>query len=200
MNQVSRHAVRPIRADEWPEVKELRLLALKDPAAPIAFLDTYEQAAEQPDSFWEERAKGSAGGTRVRQFVAEGRDGAWSGTVTALIEDAGSSDFFGATIQQRQAHVVGVFVRSEYRGSGVIDALFEAAVRWAWSVPEVARVRLYVHEDNARAESFYRRYGFARSGQTVPMKGDPSKVEREMVLDGPTVVPGSIAHDFPAGG
>ncbi|MFF1695903.1 GNAT family N-acetyltransferase [Streptomyces sp. NPDC058257] len=199
MNEVPRHTVRPIRADEWPEVKELRLLALRDPAAPIAFLDTYEQAAAQPDSFWEERAKGSAGGTRVRQFVAEGPDGAWSGTVTVLVEDAGGDDVFGVSVQQRQAHVVGVFVRPEHRGCGVTDALFEAAVGWARAVPDVARVRLYVHEDNARAESFYRRYGFVRSGVTAPMKGDPSKVEREMILDGPEVPPGG-AHGSSAEG
>lgn len=62
MNQVLRDAVRPIRADEWPKAKELRLLALKDPAAPIAFLETYEQAATEPDSFWQERAKGRPAG------------------------------------------------------------------------------------------------------------------------------------------
>lgn len=186
MNQGLPH-VRPIRAHEWREVKELRLSALKDPAAPIAFLETYEKAVAEPDSFWQERAKGASGGTRVRQFVAEGRDGAWSGMVTVLIEDAGSSDVFGTTVQQRQAHIVGVFVRPGHRGGGVIDALFETAVAWASSVPEVARVRLYVHQDNARAESFYRRFGFVPSGHTAPMKGDPSKVEREMVLDRPVL-------------
>lgn len=183
MNQISRAAVRPIRADEWPEVKELRLLSLKDPAAPIAFLDTYERAAAEPDSFWQERARNAADGTLVRQFVAEDQDGTWSGTVTVLIEDPGDDAVFGGAIERRQAHVVGVFVRPESRGSGVIDALFETAVGWAWSVTDVARVRLYVHQDNARAESTYRRHGFVRSGETVPMKGDPSKVEREMVLD-----------------
>ncbi|MFK4071960.1 GNAT family N-acetyltransferase [Streptomyces sp. NPDC029674] len=188
MNQASRDVIRPIRADEWPKAKELRLLALKDPVAPIAFLQTYEQAAAEPDSFWREQARESARGTRVRQFVAEGLEEIWSGTVAVLIEDAGSDDAFGGAVLQRQAHIVGVFVRPEYRGSGVIDELFEAAVGWAWSVEEVARVRLYVHEDNARAESFYRRYGFMRSGETVPMKGDPSKEEREMVLDNPQLV------------
>lgn len=185
MNHVSRHAVRPIRADEWPAAKELRLAALKDPVAPIAFLETYEQAAAKPDSFWQKRAKDAADGTRVHQFVAEAPDGTWSGTVTVLIEDAGNDDVFGGPIQQRQAHVVAVFVRPEHRGSGVIDALFETAVGWAWSVPDVARVRLYVHQDNARAESFYRRYGFVPSGATVPMQGDPSKKEREMILTEP---------------
>ncbi|WP_371525514.1 GNAT family N-acetyltransferase [Streptomyces sp. NBC_01283] len=198
MNQVSRADVRPIRADEWLRVKELRLAALKDPVAPIAFLETYEEAAAKPDSFWQERAERAADGTRVRQFVAEGPGGTWSGTVTVLIEEPDSDDVFGGAIQRRQAHVVGVFVRPEHRGSGVIDALFETAVEWARSVPDVARVRLFVHEDNARAETFYRRYGFARSGVTVPMKGDPSKLEREMVL-GERKGASDSAHDSPAG-
>ncbi|MBB1246684.1 hypothetical protein GL263_24485 [Streptomyces durbertensis] len=38
-------AIRPVRPEEWPQVKELRLAALRDPAAPIAFLETYEEAA-----------------------------------------------------------------------------------------------------------------------------------------------------------
>ncbi|MFG1807423.1 GNAT family N-acetyltransferase [Streptomyces sp. NPDC049040] len=189
MNQPWRDAVRPISADEWPRVKELRLSALRDPAAAIAFLESYERALAEPDSFWKERAEAAAGGSRVRQFVAEGPDGVWSGTVTVLIEEAGNDDVFGVTVEQRQAHIVGVFLRPEHRGSGAIDALFEAAVEWAVSVAKVTRVRLYVHEDNARAEGFYRRFGFVRSGVTAPMKGDPSKTEVEMVLDRPGAPP-----------
>lgn len=183
MNQVTRPAVRPVRADEWREAKELRLSALRDPVAPIAFLETYERAAAQPDSFWRERAEGAADGTRVRQFVAEGADGTWTGSVTVLIEEAGADDAFGGTVQRRQAHLVAVYVRPECRGGGVIDALVEAAVAWSWSVADVGRARLYVHEENARAERVYRRCGFRRSGETVPMQGDPAKVEREMILN-----------------
>ncbi|WP_436736417.1 GNAT family N-acetyltransferase [Streptomyces sp. BBFR102] len=182
MNQVTRATVRPVRAEEWREARELRLTALRDPAAPIAFLETYERAVAEPDSFWQGRTEAAAAGTRVRQFVAEGPDGTWSGTVAVLVEEAGE-DAFGGTVQRRQAHLVGVFVRPEHRGSGVIDALFEAAVAWAWSDADVARVRLYVHEDNTRAESVYRRCGFRRSGQTVPARGTAAKAEREMVLD-----------------
>ncbi|MFR9754443.1 GNAT family N-acetyltransferase [Streptomyces sp. TR06-5] len=183
MTRIPCHAIRSTRAEEWPELKELRLAALQDPSAPIAFLETYEQAASEPDSFWQERARGAAAGTRVRQFVAEGRDGSLTGTVAVLIEDPGSEDVFGGRVAQRQAHIVGVFVRPEHRGSGLIDALFDAALAWARSVTDVARVRLSVHEDNARAEGAYRRYGFVRSGATTPMKGDASKMEHEMVLD-----------------
>ncbi|MFD8121717.1 GNAT family N-acetyltransferase [Streptomyces albidoflavus] len=185
MNQVTRPTVRSVRADEWREAKELRLSALRDPAAPIAFLETYERAVAEPDSFWRERTEGAAGGTRVRQFVAEGPDGTWSGTVTVLVEEAGADDAFGGTVQRRQTHLVAVYVRPEYRGGGVIDALIEAAVAWSWSVADVARARLYVHEENARAERVYRRCGFRPSGETVPMQGDAAKVEREMILDRP---------------
>ncbi|MFJ7003514.1 GNAT family N-acetyltransferase [Streptomyces albidoflavus] len=183
MNQVAGPAVRPVRADEWREAKELRLAALRDPVAPIAFLETYERAVAEPDSFWRERTEGAAGGMRVRQFVAEGPDGRWTGTVTVLVEDEGADDAFGGTVERRQAHLVGVYVRPGCRGAGVIDALIEAAVAWSWSVAEVTRARLYVHEDNARAERVYQRCGFRRSGETVPMRGDPAKVEREMILD-----------------
>ena len=191
MTQLSRKAVRPVRAvravraDEWRRAKELRLLALRDRAAPIAFLDAYEHAAAEPDFFWRERTLRASSGTRARQFVAEDSDGdrTWIGTVTVLVEDVGGGDAFSETASRRQAHLVSVFVRAEHRGTGVIDALFDAAAEWAWSVAEVSRARLFVHEDNGRAERFYQRFGFVRSGATIPMKGDPSKVEHEMVLE-----------------
>jgi GNAT superfamily N-acetyltransferase len=161
--------IRSIRADEWPRVRELRLEALRDPVAELAFLETYEEAAAKPDAFWKERAEGAAEGTLERQqFVAETAGGEWVGTVTVLVEEAGSLDFFGGTVERRQAHVVGVFVRPEYRGgdAGVTGALFDAALEWAWGVG-AERARLFVHERNTRAEAFYRKAGFVASGVIV---------------------------------
>ncbi|MEV5982731.1 GNAT family N-acetyltransferase [Streptomyces sp. NPDC052114] len=179
------YVVRAVRAEEWPQVRELRLAALRDPAAPVAFLETYEDAAARPDSFWQERASGASRGLSVRQFVAEGPHGVWAGSVTVLVEEAGAEDVFGGVIEQRQAHLVGVFVRPEHRGGGATDALFGAAVEWAWSLAGLERVRLYVHEGNPRAQAFYRRFGFVRSGEAVPVPGDPSAREYEMVLKRP---------------
>ncbi|MEW2394368.1 N-acetyltransferase [Streptomyces venezuelae] len=179
------YVVRTVRADEWPQVRELRLAALRDPAAPVAFLETYEEAAAKPDAFWRERAEGAAQGPPVRQFVAEDADGVWVGSVTVLVEEAGADDVFGGVIEQRQAHVVGVYVRPEHRGGGATDALFEAAVGWSWSLDGLERVRLYVHEGNPRAQAFYRRFGFVRSGGVVPVPGDPSSREFELVLKRP---------------
>ncbi|MFE7765556.1 GNAT family N-acetyltransferase [Streptomyces sp. NPDC057438] len=163
--------VRAVRADEWRDVRELRLAALRDPVAHLAFLETYQEAAARPDSFWKERTEGAAEGARERrQFVAEDQDGRWAGTVAVLMEEAGTRDFFGGTVERRQAHLVGVFLRDEYRGKGVGEALFAAAVEWARGVG-VERVRLFVNEGNGRAAAFYRRIGFAGSGVVVERDG-----------------------------
>ncbi|WP_406343353.1 GNAT family N-acetyltransferase [Streptomyces sp. NBC_00648] len=177
------HVIRPVRADEWREAKELRMAGLADPAAPVAFLETTEQAKGHPDSFWQERTAGVSSGTGGRQFVAEGPDGTWAGSVVVLAEQAGNVDFFGLDIEAAQGHVVGVFVRPEFRGIGLTERLFESALEWAWSLeePRFERVRLYVHSQNARAEGFYRKFGFARTGKTVPASaGGPDGHEVEM--------------------
>lgn len=184
------HVIRSIRADEWPAVKELRLAALRDPVAHLAFLETYEEAAARPDSFWRERAAGAAEGTSERQqFVAVGADGAWDGSVVVLVEQAGAPDVFGNAVEQDQGHLVGVFVRPEHRGSGVTDALFDAALAWSWE-GGLERVRLFVHQKNTRAEVFYRRAGFVPTGVTVPAPGDTGERELEFMIT-PTGSPGA---------
>ncbi|MFE7655318.1 GNAT family N-acetyltransferase [Streptomyces bottropensis] len=171
--------VRAVRADEWRAVHELRLAALRDPVAHLAFLETYEEASARPDAFWKERTESAAEGARERQqFVVEGEDGGWVGTVTVLLEEAGARDFFGGIVERRQAHLVGVFVRDGFRGKGVGEAMFAAAVDWARGAG-VERVRLFVNEGNGRAAAFYRRVGFVGSGVTV--EGDEG-LELEYVL------------------
>lgn len=146
--------VRRVEAHEWPQVKALRLRALADPAAPIAFLDTVEHANGQPDRFWEERAANAAAPSAVAQFVAVTDAGEWAGTATVLPHrehaDAGL--------------VVGVYVADEHRGTGMIDALLDGAAEWARGQGLSALV-LEVHVDNDRAQAVYARSGFARSGE-----------------------------------
>ncbi|MER5676921.1 MULTISPECIES: GNAT family N-acetyltransferase [Streptomyces] len=175
------YVVRAVRAEEWERAKEIRLAALRDPAAPIAFLETYEQALTKPDVFWQERTAGAAEGEHSRQFVAEAPDGLWAGTVTVLVERPAGEPGFGEAAEVDQSHLVAVFVRPGHRGRGVVDALFREAVDWSWSLtgPPLQRVRLYVHEANARAAASYRRIGFAPTGRTLPMEGDPTVLELE---------------------
>ncbi|MFE5947674.1 GNAT family N-acetyltransferase [Streptomyces sp. NPDC056480] len=175
-------SIRAIRADEWERARELRLAALRDPVAHLAFLETYEASVQRPDSFWQERAEGASetGDGNVRQFVAEAPDGTWVGTITLLVERPSDEVRFGEPAKVGQTHIVGVYVRPEVRGTGVIDALFRAGVEWSWALAEpVERVRLYVHEDNARAAAFYRRFGFVATGDRVPVPGNDTATEIE---------------------
>ncbi|MCX5198814.1 GNAT family N-acetyltransferase [Streptomyces sp. NBC_00249] len=182
---MDQYVVRAVRAVEWERVKGLRIDALRDPAAPVAFLETLDQAEARSDGFWQERAAGAASGRRARQFVAEGPDGEWDGSVTVLVEEGGTSDFFGNPVEQGQGHLVGVFVREGRRGTGLAEALFAAAVEWVWALegPALERVRLFVHEDNARAAAFYRRFGFVASGTVLKLESGAS--EHEYVLGRP---------------
>ncbi|MEU3063901.1 GNAT family N-acetyltransferase [Streptomyces subrutilus] len=178
---MDRYVVRAVRAEEWRKVKELRIAALQDPVAPVAFLETLEQAAGRGDAFWQDRARVASQGRVVRQFVAEGPDGQWVGSVTLLVEAGGSVDFLERPIERTQGHMVGVFVRDGYRGAGVADGLFRAALEWAWSLeePVLERVRLFVHRDNPRAAAFYRRFGFVATGTVLAVPAAPSATERE---------------------
>ncbi|MFF3503490.1 GNAT family N-acetyltransferase [Streptomyces sp. NPDC003247] len=179
------YVIRSVRADEWAAARQLRLLALRDPVAPLAFLETYEEALAKPESFWRERTAGAAEkAEHAQQIIAEGPDGEWVGTVTVLVEEAGTEDWAGFPVERRQGHLVGVFVRPECRGIGLTEVLFDAALEWAWD-RGVERVRLIVHEDNGRARAFYRRAGFEPSGVVVPLSADPGSRELELVLPRP---------------
>lgn len=176
--------IRSIRSDEWRQVKELRLDALRDPVAHLAFLETYEDAVSKSDGFWQERASGAAvDATGRQQIVAVGEDGVWAGSVIVLVEEAGVQDVFGEVPERSQGHLVGVYVRPEYRGSraGVTRGLFDAALAWSWKAG-LERVRLFVHEKNGRAEAFYRKAGFLPTGETTPMPGDTGELELEFVI------------------
>ncbi|MBB5117828.1 acetyltransferase [Streptomyces eurocidicus] len=181
------HLIRTVRADEWAKVKELRLTALADPVAPIAFLDTYANAVVQPDAYWKGRTETAAEGRTVCAFVAEDQDGEWAGTLTVFLELPGEEGTFGGSAAVPQTHVAGVFVRPEHRGTGITQALFRAALDWSWSLsePRAERARLYVHEGNGRAQALYRKLGFERTGVVVPMAGDPSSEEYEMTIARP---------------
>ncbi|WP_240139246.1 GNAT family N-acetyltransferase [Streptomyces sp. MUM 178J] len=188
------YVIRAVQSDEWVKARELRLAALQDPVAPLAFLETYENAIEKPDAFWQERtARVAAGGVQAAgespacQFIGEAPDGTWGGSLTVLVEPAGTGLSFAAEAKVDQAHVVGVYVRPDARGSGLADALFRAAIEWSWALskPKIERVRLYVHEHNTRAAAFYRRVGFVASGEALPTPDDAMARELEYEIRRP---------------
>ncbi|GAA1126050.1 GNAT family N-acetyltransferase [Citricoccus alkalitolerans] len=77
-----------------------------------------------------------------------------------------------------QTQLSALYVLAEAQGSGVADALLERAIGDSPCL-------LWVVEDNARAQSFYRRHGFAAVGDPVPLDGPWSGLtERLMVRRG----------------
>ncbi|GAB2937729.1 GNAT family N-acetyltransferase [Streptomyces mayteni] len=151
---------RSSRAD-WREFRNLRLAALSDPVAPVAFFEPYEEALQLTQGEWERRAAGR--GTVV--FVGELEDGAWAGMV-------------GVCREERWAQVVGVYLLPEHRGTGLAARLMGAAIDWAGD----REVRLRVHEANARAARFYTSLGFRPTGVRDSDPDDLSYGAYEMVL------------------
>lgn len=154
--------IRRVRAEEWRDVRGLRLQALADAAAPIAFLDTLENATVRPDEFWQERTARAADTDVSAQFVAlDGSD--WVGSVSVIRRGVGETDHHGRRLDQPRSDVVGVYVRPSHRGQGLIDGLLAAASEWAVDLGDTT-LTLDVHADNDRAQGAYVRAGFAPTG------------------------------------
>jgi len=183
-----RSSVRRILASEWRDVRALRIEAVADPDAGIAFLESPAQVAAHSDEFWRERTRRAAVSADSAQFVAidGGADApAWVGSLSVLIRKPGIIDHLGHTVRTERADIVGVYVRPSHRGDGTIDRLFAAAA--AWALGEGARIlSLDVHADNLRAQGAYRRAGFAPTGETFTGTIGPELVmTRPLLRDAP---------------
>ncbi|CAN5149719.1 hypothetical protein BH09ACT5_BH09ACT5_07730 [soil metagenome] len=82
-----------------------------------------------------------------------------------IVERAGEKDFEGTVIQTSGAGIVGVYLDPEFRGRGIIQQMFDAALYWARE-RGLPSLRLYVHADNLRAQRAYDKAGFRRTGTT----------------------------------
>ena len=169
-------AVRRVRISDADRVRSIRIESLADPAADIAFLGSRERALGRPAEFWQERTAAVALSDSAAQFVAEaGRD--WIGTLTVLIPEPTSTDYFGRPAVPGRALVVAVYVRPSHRGQGALDSLLDAAAGWARDAG-ATELRLDVHEHNAPAHRAYTRLGFVATGQTSE---GPNGTELEMM-------------------
>jgi ribosomal protein S18 acetylase RimI-like enzyme len=161
------YGVRESRMTDWRRYRALRLAALRDPMAPVAFFEPYEDAVRRTPEGWQRQAESLKERTT---FAGEAADGSWAGMVTGILHDDG------------HVHIVGVYVAPEHRGAGLAEALMRAAVAWAGD----REVRLDVHENNERAARFYRRLGFRPTGHFEPDPHDPRLRAWELTLRRPT--------------
>ena len=147
--------VRRATAEDWEELRDLRLRALED--SPDAFLSTLAEAQARTDDEWREWGSGGV------IFV----DDAFGGMAGGFVTDDGDAMLWG------------MWVAPERRGSELAEALARAVIEWA-RAEGVPRVVLWVVIGNAPAERFYERLGFRPTGVTARLRNG---LDRELALD-----------------
>jgi len=149
--------IRPSRAKDAAAYRELRLQSLRDHSE--AFAADYDETLARPIEEWQERMRRA--GPNGISYVAEAQN-ELIGMTALRREDQPKT--------RHSAWLVSVYVRPDWRGHGVADALIEACVDWARMLG-VRIVKLGVAATNVAAIRCYTRLGFSVYG-----------VEPEMIL------------------
>lgn len=154
---------------EWRPARDLRIAMLAD--TPIAYVDTLERAQARSDAEWELRYRVRLGDDWRAVAVVDG-GGTWRGQMLANVDGTDPTC----------AWLLAVWLHPDYRGTGAAAAMLDDIVAWG-RARGLCRFRLEVHESNARAIAFYRRYGFIDTGGRRPYPLEPTTFEVEMRLD-----------------
>ena len=170
-------------SDDWAELREVRLAALRD--APYAFASTYAGSVGYDEAHWRTRIAASA------PFLA------WSEQAAGGLADpaalAGTADpaygrpiglAIGIADEEEPAderHLISMWVDPAARGTGVAAALVDAVRGWAAAEGAVA-LNLWVVDGNEPAARFYTRLGFTDTGVRQLYPRDPSVTERRLQL------------------
>jgi ribosomal protein S18 acetylase RimI-like enzyme len=161
--------IRRMRADEWRELRRLRLEALCD--TPLAFGSTYEREAAFGDSEWQRWvAEAAAGETELGVVAADGER--WVAMARGSMSTRDPTD----------AYLLGVYVDPAWRGRGLGLAVSAEVIRWA-GTRRFRRLLLHVADWNEGARRLYESLGFVATGATEPLPHDPSVTEHEMALE-----------------
>ena len=175
---MSAYEVRRLRAEEWRQFRDIRLEALQD--TPIGFGEWYADAVGKPDEEWRERARRAAESSQSALFGAINGGGRFVG-ITGVFPKAQPESPAAESQPDEPIPLVyviySVYVTPDHRGPkhGVAALLFDAVIAWAREFGGADVVTLLVHEDNARAHTFYRRYGFVDTGESEPYNLDEAK-------------------------
>lgn len=127
---------------DWPKVKAIRLEALQND--PQAFGSTYEKESLRTDEEWE---KSVASPKDEVLFCAE-HEGKYVAMVGAFQKD------------QNTWMLKAMYVQSEYRGTGISDALMQKVLSAISTKLPEAQIELMVNVTQLAAVRFYERHGF----------------------------------------
>jgi ribosomal protein S18 acetylase RimI-like enzyme len=145
--------IRPIRAEDVMAFRDLRLDAFKR-HPDIFYGARYVERLAEPLSYWQAQVQRGLDSRTGMIFVAAA-DETLAGTLALERDD---------TPQFRHnGRIWHVYVRPEWRGRGLADALIDACVAWAQS-ESIRVLRLSVAANNSTAIRCYARHGFAVYG------------------------------------
>jgi GNAT superfamily N-acetyltransferase len=155
-----RPVVRELVEDDWEQLRDVRLAGLSE--APQAFGSTYAREVAFTEQQW--RGRILSRGVTFFAFLA------------GIPEPAGVA---GVLTAEGVADLVSMWVLPSARGSGVGEALIEAAADWA-KRRDYDTLYLWVTESNAPARRLYERCGFAPTGEGQPLPSDPALSEIQL--------------------
>ena len=153
--------VREVVADEWREVRRIRLRALAQ--EPTAFGSSVERENLFDETAWRQRIEG---GHWVVAWLGEEPVGLVAGII-----DRGSGE----------RELVGMWVEPEHRGTGVATMLVDAISTWAKRSASRTLI-LWVVVENLRARRFYERAGFYGTGDFAKLPSNPGLSEEKMSM------------------
>ena len=150
MNTYKNMVIRPTSLADATAYRALRLEALR--LHPTAFASDYVTDVNKPVEFWQQRLQLHEGKDML--LVAESQD--------ALVGMCGIRRAEGVKYQHN-ATIWGVYVRAEWRGKGVAEALLKGCMAWAKD-HAITIVKLGVSTNNPSAIKFYLKCGFSIYG------------------------------------
>jgi GNAT superfamily N-acetyltransferase len=161
--------IRRVGAEEWGDLRDLRLRALQD--APDAFGSTFAEESIRTDAEWKEWAAALAEGGSSFGAVAV-NEGNW----VAMAVGAPHRDHAG------EAGLFAMWVTPDERQAGVGRDLVEHVVAWARS-RDFPMLRLLVTQTNVGAMRLYERCGFTDEGVRLPLREGSDILTMSMTMD-----------------
>lgn len=161
--------VRPIRVNEWPEYRGIRLQALRD--SPDAFGSTFEAEVLRTDADWSARIAASISSGFDRALFAFNHD-----QLCGLVWCKSSSS------AHKTVDIFQMWVEPASRGSGASRALLNEALAWAEGM-NAHRVRLGVTAADSPAMRLYKAYGFRPEGELQPLREGSDLMVQTMALE-----------------
>jgi len=159
--------IQALEPDEWRELRELRLRALRQ--APEAFFRTAAEEEAFDEPVWRARLGADPESPAVRWFVARADPGL-VGLACGRVDPEESSAI----------HVFSMWVDPVARRAGVGRRLLDAVIDWAHA-RDVRSVHLGVMRANGGARALYASRGFEEVDSEVPM-GTPASVSAQDVI------------------